>query len=187
MYRNKYRIPSARLKNWDYSSSGWYFVTICTKNKICYLGTIIKSRRRLSTIGKIVDREWLKTLKIRPNVKLDEYTILPNHIHGIIVIKFPVETHCNASLQNKFGPQRNNLASIIRGFKSASTSIIHTIEPAFQWQLRFYDHIIHSEQTLNRIRWYIRNNHLKWDEDEENPFHRSSKFAHRVRDKQSYP
>ncbi|OGK16952.1 hypothetical protein A2774_00450 [Candidatus Roizmanbacteria bacterium RIFCSPHIGHO2_01_FULL_39_12c] len=195
-FRNKYRIPSTRLPNWDYSSAGWYYVTICTKRRVCYFGEIINRKKYLSQIGKLVEQEWLKTQVIRSNVKLDEFTIMPNHIHGIIVIKYTVETHnshaslqkhshaslqkhSHASLQkhshaslefNKFGPQTHNLAAIIRGFKSSTSSQIRRSGlKNFSWQSRFYDHIIRSEQSLFKIREYISNNHLNWDTDEENP------------------
>ena len=73
LYRNKYRIASARLQGWDYSSAGWYFVTICTKGMECWLGNVNNSEMQLSTIGNIVAEEWQKTEQIRNNVTLDEY------------------------------------------------------------------------------------------------------------------
>jgi REP element-mobilizing transposase RayT len=180
-YKNRFLIPSTRLKHWDYSSVGFYFVTTCTYQKRCYFGEIIKGEMKLNRLGKIVYEEWLKTKEIRKNVDLDEFIIMPNHLHGILIIKYKinVETHCNASLQknvfNKFGPQRNNLASIIRGFKSKTTNRIHQLGfYNFRWQPRFYDHIIRNEKSLDEIRQYIKNNPLKWEEDEENPKNQKS-------------
>jgi REP element-mobilizing transposase RayT len=184
LYKNKYRIESTRLKEWDYSSNGHYFITVCTKKHQCFFGDVINGKMQLNEMGKIAEEEWKKTEQIRKNVKLDEYRVMPNHLHGIIVIENElvsnVETHCSASLpqntflqqgyKNKFGPQRNNLSSILRGFKSATTNRIHTIGYyEFSWQERFHDHIIRNEKSLQRIREYIRTNPLRWHLDTENP------------------
>ncbi|MEW5758589.1 MAG: transposase [Candidatus Omnitrophota bacterium] len=170
-----YRISSSRLPRWDYSSNGYYFVTICTKEKEHYFGEIINGEMELSKIGEVVAREWQNTEAIRLDVEVDEWVVMPNHLHGIINI---VETHCSASLQqkriNKFGPQSNNLASIIRGFKSKTTKDIRMAGfNAFAWQPRFYDHVIRNDASLNRIREYIQNNPTQWDLDIENNANKS--------------
>ena len=179
-FRGKYRIESTRLKNWDYSSEGAYFVTLCTQNREYFFGDIVDGTMNYSRTGEMVAKEWENTKNIRSNVELDKWIVMPNHIHGIVVIKNSnaktrhVETHCNASLRrksssNQFGPQSHNLASIIRGFKGASTKQIH-VEGfmTFAWQPRFYDHIIRDENDLNRIREYIINNPIKWNSDRNN-------------------
>ena len=97
LYKNKYRIPSARREAYDYSQNGFYFITICTQNRELFFGNIIDNKMILSEIGKIAEQEWINTDKIRNNVILHEFVIMPNHIHGIIQIKNPVETHGNAS------------------------------------------------------------------------------------------
>jgi len=174
LFKNKYRIKSTRLEHWDYSSNGAYFVTICTKNRINYLGKIINGKMELSEIGGIVYFEWGNTEKIRTNVLIDEFIVMPNHIHGIVIIENEtvVETHCNASLRgintpiNKFGPQSNNLSAIVRGFKGATTNKIHSVGfNNFAWQSRFYERIIRNENELNRTREYIINNPIKWEFD----------------------
>ncbi len=172
-YKDKYRVESTRLRHWDYSV-GSYFVTICTRDKEHYFGNIIDGIMQLSIIGEIAKQELLKTEKMRDNVKLDEWVIMPNHIHVIIVID-NVETQRIASLrnnkqqyQNKFGPQSNNLASIIRGYKIGVKKWATINNVGFQWQTRFYDHIIRDENSLNNIREYIINNPLKWELDIEN-------------------
>ncbi len=171
LYKDKYRIESTRLKDWDYSRNGYYFVTICTQDKECFFGDVIDEKVQLSDIGEIVTDEWLKTAQIRKNVSLDTWIIMPNHLHGIVIINNAddVETHGSASLpyKNKFGPQANNLSSIIRGFKSATTKRIQRVRCDFSWQTRFYDHIIRNEKSLNKIREY--NNPLKWEIAKENP------------------
>ncbi len=89
--------------SWDYSHAGYYFVTICTKGMHNFFGKIENGVMQLNGFGKIVAEEWLKTEEIRKNVKLDQWCIMPNHFHAIIVIEDnssnAVETHCNASLQ----------------------------------------------------------------------------------------
>ena len=96
-FKGKYRIPSARLTGWDYASAGWYFVTLVTHVRLPYFGEIVRGEMRLSPIGEIVAEEWQKTAQIRPSVQLDEWVVMPNHIHGILVITVetpmsPVET-----------------------------------------------------------------------------------------------
>jgi len=142
---------------------------------------------RLSKIGEIVKDEWLKTSGIRPdmNITIGDYVIMPDHVHAIIIIgenQYNVDKnvscdiirrdamHCVSTKSvdknslteaNFFGPQSKNLASIIRGFKSAVTGHARRIEPGFAWQPRFYDHIIRTNADLHRIRSYIKNNPSK--------------------------
>jgi REP element-mobilizing transposase RayT len=173
-FKDKYRIPSTRLKNWDYSSAGWYYVTICVKNMDCVLGKIIEGKMVLSDTGKIVDNYWRQIPRHFNNVDLNEYQIMPNHLHGIVVIKnnIVVETHHDASLQKhktNRGEKRPLLSIIIGRFKMQSSKQIRIIKANFFWQPRFFDHIIRSERTLQIIREYIRGNPLKWDIDENNP------------------
>ena len=177
LFQEKYRIKSTRLPGWNYASDGWYFVTICVKNRECIFGDIKNGMMGLSELGCHIYEEWYKTGELRKNVILDEFIVMPNHIHGIIVIDNQVETHCNASLQNdekwkqnQFGPQRNNLASIVRGFKSSVKRWANKNGyQYFQWQSRFYDHIIRNEHTLNKIRLYTHHNPQMWERDRNNP------------------
>ncbi len=175
-FKNKYRVASTRLTDWDYSKEGFYFVTICTKDRKCNLGEVKNNNIYLSEIGKIVLEEWLNTPKLRPNVFLDDFIIMPNHIHGILVIKDDptvVETHCNASLQftkNTFGPQRRNLSSINRGFKGAVKRECNKNNLSdFEWQPRYYEHIIKNDEDYARIKEYIAHNPINWELDRNNP------------------
>jgi putative transposase len=186
LYQNKYKIQSLRHKNWDYSQNGYYFVTICTKDMQEFFGEVVDGKMKLSEIGKIVEKEWLNTAKVRDNVKVDQFIIMPNHLHGIIVIENRRDaSHASQNTlqssapqsrrlqgvstdenyKNKFGPQSNNLSAIIRGFKGASTKRIREILPSFQWQSRFYDRIIRDETALGKIREYIERNPKFWDEE----------------------
>lgn len=182
-YKGKYRIPSARLKTWDYGSNALYFITICTKNREHYFGEIANGQMILSEIGILAYKYWNEIPEHFPFVNLDEFVVMPNHVHGIIIIDKPdndgcnvafnVETQIFASLpsqppkisKNKFGPQSKNLASIIRGFKIGVTTNARKIHADFEWQPRFHDHIIRNNDSYEKIKNYIINNPQKWNDD----------------------
>ena len=173
-FQGKYRITSARLQNWDYGWNAAYFVTICTHGREHYFGDIIDGIMQLSEIGHLANKYWSEIPKHFPFVELDVFVVMPNHVHGIVIINKPnderyVETQNFASLpsesRNKFGPQSKNLASIIRGFKIGVTKNARTINADFAWQSRFYDHIIRNDESFSRIRDYIKSNPLKWAMD----------------------
>ena len=94
-FRNKYRIESNRLKGWDYAGNGIYFITLVTKNRECNLGHIENDRMVLSEFGKIVNDEWVKSFEMRNELFCDEYQIMPNHLHAIIILKKPANDHTN--------------------------------------------------------------------------------------------
>ena len=177
-FRNKYRIESNRLRGWDYGWNAPYFITLCTQNREYYFGDIKDGKMKLSEIGKMAEKYWDEIPEHFPFVKLDAFVVMPNHIHGIIIIDKiddgrNVETQNFASLQsstsspskNKFGPQSKNLASIIRGYKIGVTKNARQINAGFAWQSRFHDHIIRNEKSFQTIKNYIINNPLKWDTD----------------------
>ncbi len=172
-FKDIYRSETARLKNWDYSSEGYYFVTICEKNRNLVFGDIQGDTVILTQLGRSAMECWTAIPEHFPFVELGAFCIMPNHIHGIIVINSDqsVETQNFASLQcnrpgNKFGPQSNNLASIIRGFKVGVTKFARENDIDFAWQPRYYDRIIRDEQELFAVRTYIRNNPAEWGSDE---------------------
>ena len=168
---HKYRIPSARLKGYDYSSPNWYFVTINTKHHQEYFGEIKNSEMHLNVLGKIAEEEWIKTSEVRKNVELDYYVVIPNHFHGILIITESLRRDVarNVSTNKKYSdisPVSGSLSTIIRGFKSAVTNQIHKHgDNHFSWQPRFYDRIIRNERELNAIRTYIKLNPLRWELD----------------------
>jgi putative transposase len=173
LFKQQFRIPTTRLKNWDYSSPGYYFVTICTREKYPYFGEIKNGEMVLSEIGVIAQNCWLEIPNHYPFVTLDEFIIMPNHMHGILIINTHyVETGHGLSLPehraNQFGPQRNNVGIIIGNFKSSVKRICNQKGLYFFWQTRYYDHIIRNEQSLNQIRFYIQTNVVNWADDEEN-------------------
>ncbi len=174
LYRDRYRIPPARLSTHDYSAPGWYFITICTNIRYPWFGYIHNGIMCVNDVGSIIANEWQRTGLIRNNVELDTWVIMPDHFHAIVhitnignVYNHSVETHCNASLhQNVFGPQRNNLASIIRGFKGISTKRIRVHgNPQFAWQPRYHDRIMRSYRELQAVRRYIMNNPREYKKD----------------------
>ena len=179
-FRDRYRIESARLRGWDYASEGWYFVTVCTVNRECLLGEIIKSRMVLSSIGQIARQYWEEIPDHFPNVKMDAFIIMPNHIHGIINIDNGrdvasgrdvacyVSTRSNDDIMSNISPVRGSLGTVIRSYKSAVTRWCRKRgRPYVVWQPRFYDHVVRNEESLNRIRGYIRDNPVKWVTDKE--------------------
>jgi len=192
-FRNKYRIASTRAPFWDYSNNAAYFITICTKNRICWFGEVIRGKMNLSTIGHIANSCWYDIPNHFPFVELGAHIIMPNHMHGIVIINKPtIQTQNIASQQqnkqtqniasqqqnkqtqniasqqrtkNQFGPQSKNLASIVRGFKIGVTKNARQINTNFAWQPLYHDHIIRNKISYQRISKYIINNPLKWSDD----------------------
>jgi len=173
-YKNKYRRTSMRLKYWNYGNSAPYFITICTKNRRHFFGKIIKGKMHLSTIGESANREWLKTFELRAdmNLEMGEYIIMPDHFHAIITIghnPYNVGTKSGTAMHrgpNCFGPQSKNLASILRGFKSAVTTTARKNgDKSFSWQSLYHDKIIRDERAFRTISRYIINNPMKWEKD----------------------
>ena len=173
LFRNRYRIPSARLSGWGYDTAGWYFITIKTRNNYPFFGRIENGTMKLSEIGCAAKDCWECIPGHFPDVQLDSFIIMPDHIHGIIIIH-PVETQNLASLPfltpacrvartgNKFGPQSRNVPSIVRGFKIGVSKWAHKHGCMdFSWQSRFHDRIIRDNDELDGVREYICNNAVK--------------------------
>ncbi len=183
-FKNKYRIPSARLQAWDYGRNGIYFITICTQNRETYFGKIVNGYMELSNIGLIANKYWGEIPEHFPFVNLNEFVVMPNHIHGIIeiaktnnehnVVETPnlgvstnIDTeHQTAASSEKWKPQ--SLGVIINQFKRIVTIQSHKIHADFAWQSRFYDHIIRNNKSYEKIKNYIINNPQKWNDDKLN-------------------
>jgi REP element-mobilizing transposase RayT len=188
-FKNRYRISSARLSSWDYSSNGAYFITICTKNREHYFGEIIDTKMKLSQIGVFANTCWINVPNHFPHFHLDEFIVMPNHIHGIVMIENPyidnnsiprmIETK-HALLQHKtdiheIGERpkhhryqnqgKNTISSMVGSFKSAISKYSNENKIHFGWQTRFHDHIIRDVDEFYTIRNYIINNPLKWNDD----------------------
>lgn len=172
-YKNKYRIASARAPFWDYGWNAAYFVTICTQNREYWFGNIVDGEMDLSAMGHIANSCWHEIPNHFPFVELGPHVIMPNHVHGIVIIDKPDDGPNNGDKpntnthqpKNQFGPQSKNLASIIRGFKIGVTKNARQINTDFAWQSRFHDHIIRDEKSFQTISNYIINNPAKWQED----------------------
>jgi REP element-mobilizing transposase RayT len=170
---------SIRLRGYDYSRAGAYFVTICTLNRECLFGNIENGEMRLNTTGKIVQRCWDEIPFHFSEVELDEFVVMPNHIHGIAVIVDGRGTACRAPTSRahtcrapaveQFGqPVSGSIPTIVRSFKSAATRRINQLRntPGENlWQRNYWEHIVRNEQELHRIRKYIQNNPAQWELD----------------------
>jgi REP element-mobilizing transposase RayT len=172
---------STRLKGYDYTLPTAYFVTLVTWQRELLFGEIVDGDVRLNDIGEIVRYGWLWTEEIRrPEVSLDEFIIMPNHLHGIIVIHdlipSPVGATRGSPLQKHEypprGPKPKSLGALIAGFKSSVTKRVnkHRNLPGHPiWQRNYFDRIIRDEEELNAVRKYIQSNPSHWEKDEENP------------------
>ena len=165
-----------RLREYDYSQSGWYFITVCIKNRMEWFGDVVNEKMVLNAYGKIAREQWLWLARQYDYVKLDEFIIMPNHMHGIVVIENDVIRRDNPRVvptvvpTNIHNRRYNLLSKSANAFKTTSSKLIHQnclIE--FIWQRSFYDHIIRDEESLGSIREYIINNPMKWDLDRNNP------------------
>ncbi len=168
-FQNKYRISSARLQGYDYGANGAYFVTICTKNRVCYFGDISNvvetgncPSLRPTVIGHAVIEFWKNIPNHYPFVELGEFVVMPNHIHGILFFNKYEKREWQP---NQFGVQSQNLGAVIRAFKSTTKRYANQNNIEFEWQARYHDRIIRDEKGLNAIRAYIINNPQKWFDD----------------------
>jgi REP-associated tyrosine transposase len=151
-FRNRYRIPSARLTGWDYRQPGMYFVTICTLWRDRCLGEVAGGEVRLSPYGEIIAREWQRIPGRHAGVILDAWIVMPDHLHGILILE-PAPPSPAASL-----------GTVIGQFKSKSTKGVRGMAyRGFAWQERFHEHIIGNLEELGRVRDYIRQNPQRWE------------------------
>jgi len=173
----KHRRRSTRLSGYDYAQDGVYFVTVCTAGRECLFGEITDDGEMiLNTLGCVVEDNWFKSAYIRKVIVLDAFVVMPNHIHGIVVITgaHDLGAHNRAPLPQPpalIRPPRS-LGSFIAGFKSAATTQINQIRDTSYtpvWQRNFHDKIIWNESMLDGIRTYIENNPANWTSDGENP------------------
>jgi putative transposase len=177
-FKNKYRIPSARLQNWDYGSNGAYFITICTQNRQHLFGEIVEMQFIASEIGKLAHQYWLEIPIHFPFVELGNFVVMPNHTHGILIIDKnanisnesqpelpPKTTTIGGFAGNKNPMLHENVSRIIRWYKGRCSFEMRKIHADFSWQPRFHDHIIRDAQSFENIQNYIANNPLNWNKD----------------------
>jgi REP element-mobilizing transposase RayT len=170
----KHHRRSIRLPGYDYSQPGMYFVTICVEEKRCLLGEVVNGEMLVNEYGRVVWEEWCQSAEIRREVQLDEFVVMPNHVHGVVEIIEPpsVGATGRSPLRLKPGPPPQSLGSFVAGFKSAATTRINILRGTPHvplWQRNYYEHVIRNEDDLHRIREYIQTNPLRWELDRENP------------------
>jgi putative transposase len=157
---------SIRLKEYDYSLPGEYFVTICTHDHESVFGDVIDEEMKLSQFGEIVRDAWYDLPNHNYGIDLGEFIVMPNHIHGIIIIN-----DVGAGSEPAPTGKRHGLTEIIRQLKTFSSIRINKTRNTIGipvWQRGYYEHIIRNEKELDNIRDYIVNNPIKWAYDEEN-------------------
>jgi putative transposase len=181
-----------RIHGFDYSENGWYMVTICVHNMIMCLGNVENGEMKLNSWGEIAYQHWEIIPNFYDNVEIDKFIIMPNHIHGIIIINNVVTGHCPVTTNNKdINPSKNTIRNVVTGHCPVTTNndshygLISKIVNAykgivskeihksgisnFQWQRSFYDHVIRSETELLIKQRYILKNPRKWELDKYNP------------------
>lgn len=190
---DKHHRRSIRLKNYDYTTAGAYFITICTHQRECLLGTIEDGKMRLSLFGECVQSHWLNLPKHHPHLQLDDFIVMPNHLHGILwlggmvckgeafaprLTPLGVHTNANASPLPADGTQPGSIGAIVQNFKSVSTRRVNQLRKTAGvpiWHRNYYEHIIRDERALHNIRQYIQNNPLSWWQDQLHPDHPSKR------------
>ncbi len=179
LYQNKYRIPSHRLRGWDYSNNGCYFITIVTAERQMLFGDIREGKMVLNEMGQIVQNEFFKSFEIREELFLGAFVLMPDHLHAVIILdnmkKVPeIQQHTGDKTLHR--PPKF-ISSFVAGFKSATVqSIDDWIDTSGSsmkkfnqnnplWQANYHDHIIRNENEYRAIVEYINQNPAKWDAD----------------------
>ena len=173
---------SIRLAGCDYSQAGAYFVTVCTRDRECLFGDIVDRQMQLNEAGKIVQTIWGSLPQFYEGVELDAFVVMPNHVHGVVVIcasvgaihesPLPPIRESTAVTMRIADRRRRLLSKIIGRFKMVSAKHINGLRQtagSVLWQRNYYEHIIRDDESLNRIRQNILDNPAQWEFDGENP------------------
>jgi putative transposase len=177
---------SLRWAEYDYTQAGVYSVTLCVKDRQCLFGDVVGEEMRLSAFGRIALDCWNEIPRHIPAVVLDEFVVMPNHMHGIVVITDPDTDggvmggfggfvggmHASPLHDNRYRLRSRSLGSIVGSYKSAVTKRINTARQtpgAPVWQREYYDRVVRDDREMDRIRRYIRNNPSAWAKDRLNP------------------
>ena len=176
---DRHHRRSIRLQGYDYSQPGAYFVTICALGRECLFGEVIADDMQPTACGQTVSAGWNDLPRHYANVQLDEFVVMPNHVHGIIVLTAHTQHIPPVGAGLKPAPatqpaftQRHGLPEIVRAFKTFSARRVNELRatPGVPlWQRNYYEHVIRDDDELNRIRQYIIENPLKWALDPDNP------------------
>jgi putative transposase len=190
---HKHHRKSIRIPQYDYAQPGAYFITICTHRRECLFGEIVDGAMRLNEYGTIVMDQWHQTAILRPRIRLDAFVVMPNHVHGILMISdqpndvdmaIPGRGTLQCAPTNapqtheRFGKSTSDsIPTIVKLFKSSVTVGINTLRQTRGipvWQRGYHEHVIRDENSLERIREYIANNPFQWTLDENHPDHFTS-------------
>ncbi len=168
---HRHHRRSIRLKGYDYSQEGAYFVTIVTWRRDFLFGEIVNGEMILNEHGQIADECWREIPNHFPHVELGAYVIMPNHMHGIILINDDVGArHASPLQKTPNGVSKGSLGAIIGSYKSAVTRLIgRELNETGIWQRNYYEHIIRNDNDLQNKTDYIEANPLLWEQDHENP------------------
>lgn len=186
---------SIRLRGYDYSQAGLYFVTVCAQDRSCLFGEVTDGEMHLNEAGQMIVAEW-EALRVRfPSVGLDEFCVMPNHIHGIVGLSYAVDDGAKRGATTRVAPTETapspvgaglvpalseaavRLGDVVGAFKSLTTDLyIRGVKnlgwSCFRgrlWQRNYHEHIIRNEKVLDQTRRYILDNPIRWDLDPENP------------------
>jgi REP-associated tyrosine transposase len=161
---------SVRLKGYDYTQPGWYFVTVCTHGKRFLFGDVSDGQMLRNGLGDVAQVEWFRSAKLRDDVLTDAFIVMPNHIHGVLARR---GTARRAPTVERFGqPVVGSLPTLVRAYKAAVTrnvNLIRNTAGEAVWQRNYYEHVIRNDRDLNRVREYICRNPERWPWDRENP------------------
>jgi putative transposase len=164
---------SIRLPGYDYAQAGAYFVTLVTWGRDCLFGQVVDGVMVLNDFGKIVQEEWERTAVVRQNIELGAYVVMPNHLHGILVINDGVGASRRLAPTEAISPKPGSLGAIMAQFKSMVTKRIWKIDETMNrtpiWQRNYHDRIIRNDHEMGKIWLYIESNPLNWADDTENP------------------
>ena len=175
-----HKNASYSLKGWDYSSCGLYFITICTKYKEHFFVKIENGIMIFNEFGKTTEADWLNIETQFPNIETADFVIMPTHLHVILIIddsrreinSAPISTESDSKIGgitgNKNPMLNRNISTAIRWFRGKTTFNFNKINKKFNWQPRFYNHIIRSQIAFIKIQIYIENNPKMWDRDRNN-------------------
>jgi putative transposase len=175
--RHKHHRRSIRLPGCDYAHPGVYFVTLCTYYRECLFGTVGAGGVRLSEWGRVARDEWLRTAQVRPEIELDAFIVMPNHIHGIVIITDDAVVGAQGLAPLRKPPQPQpalyrpprSLGSFVAGYKMAVTKRINRLRDtpgARVWQRNYYERVIRDDGELARGRGYVAANPGRWAEDD---------------------
>jgi len=176
----KHHRRSIRLRGYDYRQAGAYFVTICSQNRECMFGQVVEGQMILNAPGHMVELVWRELPQHYPGIEVDAFVVMPNHVHGIIILVGAGPRACpdkSGQPQGVTPTTTMSLPDVVHRFKSLTTAryrrgVLQDSWPAFPgrlWQRNYHEHVVRSEEELNRIQQYVIDNPLHWEEDPENP------------------